>query len=228
MLCLVLDFAIQTRRLASNPARGVRLPRRPPARANSDGRPGGFACQRAGEGRRPGLRDGLPRTAMVGAGRPQGLPTWTCSDTECGSWSGPPRWADAWTSPLRKSPASSECRHPRSPRARSPTADRRSRSLTTWCSPLPTAATCATATGGRARLGSSHQGARTRGRHAPRPAPDLRVPCASRRRGPPVDPARDGARVHQHDRSHLRTPLRRGAGHRRRGPRPLSARAEGR
>ncbi|MDF2144660.1 site-specific integrase [Knoellia sp. p5-6-4] len=32
VLCLVLDFAIQTRRLALNPARGVRLPRRPPAR----------------------------------------------------------------------------------------------------------------------------------------------------------------------------------------------------
>jgi integrase len=32
VLCLVFDFAIQTRRLRLNPARGVRLPKRPPAR----------------------------------------------------------------------------------------------------------------------------------------------------------------------------------------------------
>ena len=32
VLCLVLDYAIQARRLTLNPARGVRLPRRPPAR----------------------------------------------------------------------------------------------------------------------------------------------------------------------------------------------------
>lgn len=32
VLCLVLDYAIQARRLTINPARGVRLPRRPPAR----------------------------------------------------------------------------------------------------------------------------------------------------------------------------------------------------
>ena len=32
VLCLVIDYAIQTRRLSVNPARGVRLPRRPPAR----------------------------------------------------------------------------------------------------------------------------------------------------------------------------------------------------
>ncbi|GAB3062688.1 site-specific integrase [Intrasporangium mesophilum] len=32
VLCLVLDHAIRTRRLAVNPARGVRLPHRPPAR----------------------------------------------------------------------------------------------------------------------------------------------------------------------------------------------------
>jgi integrase len=32
VLCLVLDFAIQSRRISINPARGVRLPRRPPAR----------------------------------------------------------------------------------------------------------------------------------------------------------------------------------------------------
>jgi integrase len=32
VLCLVFDHAIQTRRLSINPARGVRLPRRPPAR----------------------------------------------------------------------------------------------------------------------------------------------------------------------------------------------------
>lgn len=32
VLCLVIDYAIQTRRLSLNPARGVRLPRRPPAR----------------------------------------------------------------------------------------------------------------------------------------------------------------------------------------------------
>lgn len=32
VLCLVLDYGIQARRLTVNPARGVRLPRRPPAR----------------------------------------------------------------------------------------------------------------------------------------------------------------------------------------------------
>ena len=32
VLCLVLDYAMESRRLTTNPARGVRLPRRPPAR----------------------------------------------------------------------------------------------------------------------------------------------------------------------------------------------------
>ena len=228
VLCLVLDYAIQARRLTLNPARGVRLPRRPPAReriltveevqalADRLGRDGDLVLAMAYLGLRWSELAALKVSDVDLVRRRVRVVE---RATEVGG---------KMDVSAPKSRASK--RHVAIPALLEP-------SLRSRLSGKPHDALVYSAPdGGYLRNGNwrsrSGWAAATRelgldGVTPARPAPHIRVPGPGRRGRPSVDPARDGPRVHHHDGEDLRPPLRRRAGHRRRCPRPAQPGCDG-